>query len=268
MRARRSRRRARGPAIQGQAARAALAHRLQSRSGMMMRSARLPWLIAIAASACGQATVGPDGGLADTRCRTVFRDHDGDGHGDPSAAVAACYAPPPSYVETSDDCDDHSALVHPDAPELCDRLDNDCDGQVDGACPADCAVVLEDHRYLVCRGARAWDDARAACERHGFALAHVDDARENDFLQRTAAAQFATAHFYLGGTDDGAESRWRWGDDGLPIEAPGFTAWAWSQPDNARGRENCLAIGVTSGLWFDDDCGFALPYVCERAGVP
>jgi len=31
----------------------------------------------------------------------------------------------------SDDCDDNDASTYPEAPELCDELDNDCDGEVD-----------------------------------------------------------------------------------------------------------------------------------------
>ncbi len=36
-----------------------------------------------------------------------------------------------------DDCDDLDAATFPGAPEVCDELDNDCDGEVDEGCDGD-----------------------------------------------------------------------------------------------------------------------------------
>ncbi len=70
-----------------------------------------------------------DGGAVDQG--TWYADNDGDGFGDPAIPCQAC-AQPSDHVANDDDCDDGDPGTHPRATELCDGVDNDCDGAVDG----------------------------------------------------------------------------------------------------------------------------------------
>ena len=61
-----------------------------------------------------------------------FVDDDGDGFGDPGSPVDACQkAAPTGAVLDDSDCDDSDDRVHPDAAEVCNGIDDDCDEQVD-----------------------------------------------------------------------------------------------------------------------------------------
>ncbi len=57
-----------------------------------------------------------------------YVDADGDGFGWSQDSVSACQAPS-GYVAGSHDCDDADPAIHPGAEELCDGVDQDCDGQ-------------------------------------------------------------------------------------------------------------------------------------------
>lgn len=62
---------------------------------------------------------------------TWYQDSDGDGFGDPATVVSQCNAPA-GYVGVADDCDDANPSVSPGASEVCNNIDDDCDGDIDG----------------------------------------------------------------------------------------------------------------------------------------
>ena len=70
-------------------------------------------------------------GVVDEGVRSIFyADTDDDGFGDEDKPLEACEAPD-GYVVIGTDCDDTESSVYPSAIELCDKIDNNCDGVVD-----------------------------------------------------------------------------------------------------------------------------------------
>lgn len=60
----------------------------------------------------------------------VYADRDGDGFGDENSRVWVCDREQ-GFVLDSGDCDDDDGAMNPLAPEICDGLDNNCNGLVD-----------------------------------------------------------------------------------------------------------------------------------------
>ena len=78
---------------------------------------------------CNDVDDNCDGQIDEGLLETFYEDADGDGFGT-SSTVEACEQPS-GYAAESDDCDDGDAAVNPDAEELCNGVDDDCDGEVD-----------------------------------------------------------------------------------------------------------------------------------------
>lgn len=131
---------------------------------------RLIPLVILALGACASE---PDEG---PHCTEVFfADGDGDGFGDPDATAEGCEAPL-GFVAIADDCDDGDGAVHPDAAEVCDGVDNNCDARVDSADPA--IVASSERAYYRDRDADGYGDAAESmmsCDRpNGYVVDATD----------------------------------------------------------------------------------------------
>jgi hypothetical protein len=61
---------------------------------------------------------------------TYYQDLDNDGYGNALVSQTGC-SPIQGYVSNSLDCDDNNNSINPNATEICDGLDNNCNGQED-----------------------------------------------------------------------------------------------------------------------------------------
>ncbi|MDA8141827.1 MAG: putative metal-binding motif-containing protein [Desulfobacteraceae bacterium] len=66
-----------------------------------------------------------------------YMDEDGDGYGDPNNKVEST-TPPSGCIADHTDCNDEDAAIHPGAVEICDGIDNNCDGIIDNGANCGC----------------------------------------------------------------------------------------------------------------------------------
>jgi|GEM_PF-2410837 len=83
---------------------------------------------------------------------TYYADGDGDGFGTSDDSQDACESPK-GYVAVDGDCNDSDGAIYPNAEELCDGFDNDCDDEID----------------------EGWDDATWYADGDGDGFGNSDD---------------------------------------------------------------------------------------------
>ncbi|HCH63338.1 MAG: hypothetical protein CL927_12425 [Deltaproteobacteria bacterium] len=101
----------------------------------MHRAFRLFLILGAGCGSDSQVTskVAEDGAAAPaTACDEVtwFRDGDGDGHGG-DESVFSCEPPSDGYTEVAGDCNDTDPTVFPSAEDICNGVDDNCNGAVD-----------------------------------------------------------------------------------------------------------------------------------------
>ena len=79
-----------------------------------------------------------------TGCSTWFQDKDGDGFGKTGVTKCLCGAEGDYQATEGGDCNDTNAAVNPGSTEVCNSVDDDCDGVIDEAGAAGCLTFYKD----------------------------------------------------------------------------------------------------------------------------
>jgi hypothetical protein len=186
-----------------------------------------------------------------------YVDEDGDGyHG---TAFDQCAPPSGDAIDdrAALDCDETDPTLNPGNDlDVCNGLDDDCDGDVDENCPCSYSENAGSG-YLFCGEAPVyWEDAARYCDNQGGSLVAIDDAAENAFV--VGLLQDGNQSPWLGGSDAQSEGVWRW-PDGTEVA---YDNWHPGEPNNVGAGEHCMELR-TDGAWNDAPCDRIKAFVCE-----
>jgi len=192
---------------------------------------------------------------------TWYLDSDSDGYGDVSVTTSACDAPA-GYVSDDDDCDDGDIDVNPGETDVCDTIDNNCDGSKDesGLCPCD-VYEYGGHAYMFCDSTATWSAGRTICLSYGYDLASIGDAAENTDINAQAYFRYG-GKWWIGFNDQTTEGSFVWSNG----EAVTYTNWHAGEPNDGGGNEDCTQLGrfYPAATWNDEPCSSSFRYVCEE----
>jgi lectin-like protein len=180
------------------------------------------------------------------------------------------------------------------AAELCNGLDDDCDGVVDppGTCDDGCQAFLVDGRsYMFCADAVAPGVARGRCAGAQMNLTWIETPEENAALVQ-ALVELGVASggeeflVQLGASDADQEQSWFWVDNavvsggfqfwegagaddgGEPVDGA-YQNWGDGEPNDDNDGEDCAVLSVLGsedrdpGQWDDRSCDAGAAFVCE-----
>ena len=186
---------------------------------------------------------------------TWYADSDSDGFGDSNVWQSSCDQPS-GYTTDLTDCDDTSSLAYPGGVEVCDSLDNDCDGTVDESDASDASDWYAD---VDGDGYGDPNTVQVACDPPSNYVGDKSDCDDAD----SGSFPGATEIYY----------------DGVDQDCDGVDACDWDldgeDSDNCSGGADCddtdASINTSAtDIWYDgvdQDCDAWSDYDQDHDGV-
>ncbi|MEL6346166.1 MAG: MopE-related protein [Myxococcota bacterium] len=198
-----------------------------------------------------------DGVVDEGVVSVFFADADADGFGDESRPTEACVLPA-GHVVVGNDCHDDDAESYPGAPERCDALDNDCDGDVDEGVQTDWFADADGDGYgdpgviePACDPPTGYVERNDDCDDDNAAAfpggVEICDEADNDCDGRVDEA--VTTTFYQDVDDD------RYGVADITVEACDVPSGYAALPGDCDDRDAAVSPEMTELCnRVDDDC--------------
>jgi hypothetical protein len=212
-----------------------------------------------ATEVCNEIDDNCDGNIDEGVQSTFYADADGDGYGDAASTTMACSAPT-GYVADATDCDDAFSGINPGATEICNGIDDNCDGNVDEG-------LTFDTWYADTDGDGYGDAGSSVSTCDGAPAGYVGDAtdcNDADGAVNPGATEICNEidDNCDGNIDEGVQSTFYADGDGDGYGDAGSTTMACSAPagyvadgtdcSDADGAVNPGATEVCNGI--DDNC--------------
>ena len=204
----------------------------------------LYFVVAFTTAGCGETT------CADEDKVFGWVDADGDGFGDSQQLMEICELKP-GIVNNPDDCNDSNEAQFPFNPEVCDGLDNDCDGRTDERFVNAPYYLDEDGDGFGVGGSPTW-----ACQPPEGTAANDLDCDDTNPNRNPSAVEICDN---LDNDCDGAVD-----DQDSDIDPANQSVWypdtdgdTYGDPDNPVSRCNQPATTVTNS----DDCDDTRPMI-------
>jgi PKD repeat protein len=195
-----------------------------------------------------------------------YLDTDGDGFGKPGTSIAASQQPP-GYSNNALDCNDDLASVNPQAQEVCNGIDDNCNGTIDEgfdtdadgytSCNGDCNdnnAAIKPGAIEICNGI---DDNCNGIIDEGFDIDGDGYTSCNGDCNDNNAAIKPGAIEICNGIDDDCDNLI---DEGFDVDGDGYTTCAGDCNDNNAAVRPGAAEICYNGI--DDNCNGLIDEGC------